>query len=230
VMADCYSGNMSVILARGSKMTRMACWSHARRHVFEHQDNDQRVAAMPLALMNQLYDIERRSSQWSAEARGELRATESRMILDRLHEWLGGIVAQSVLPASKLGIALNYVRNHWDALCAYTQDGSLPIDNNQVERLMKRVAIGRKNWLFIGSTRAGVRNANLMSLVASALAAWHGASGGALARCMEGEPSGGGSPVPREGATGQSGQRVAKRRQAPSPSVADRSDLADLSR
>ncbi|MFN9713926.1 MAG: transposase, partial [Planctomycetota bacterium] len=50
----------------------------------------------------------------------------------------------------------------------YVTDGRLPIDNNQVERLMKRIAIGRKNWLFIGSVRAGIRNAGLMSLVASA--------------------------------------------------------------
>jgi transposase len=168
VMADCYSGNMSVILAPGSKMTRMACWSHARRHVYEHQDNDRQVAALPLALMNQLYDIERRASQWSPEARGELRATESRRILDRLKEWLDGPVARSVLPASKLGGALNYIRNHWDALNVYVADGRLPIDNNQVERLMNRVAIGRKNWLFIGSVQAGIRNASLMSLVASA--------------------------------------------------------------
>lgn len=168
VMADCYSGNMSVILAPGSKMTRMACWSHARRHVYEHQSNDQKAASLPLALMNQLYDIERRCAQWSDEARGELRAKESRMILDRLRDWLDGPLARSVLPASKLGGALNYVRNHWDALCVYATDGRLPIDNNQVERLMKRVAIGRKNWLFVGSMRAGIRNASLMSLVASA--------------------------------------------------------------
>ncbi len=63
----------------------------------------------------------------------------------------------------------NYIRNHWDALNVFISDGALPIDNNQVERLMKRVAIGRKNWLFIGSLRAGIRNASLMSLVASAL-------------------------------------------------------------
>ncbi len=63
---------------------------------------------------------------------------------------------------------LNYVRNHWDALNVYVVDGRLPIDNNWVERLMKRVAVGKKNWLFIGSLRAGIRNANLMTLVASA--------------------------------------------------------------
>lgn len=168
VMADCYSGNMSVVLAPGSKMTRMACMSHARRHIFEHQDNDKQVSVLPLALMNQLYDIERRGKNLSDEARGELRSKESRMILDRLAEWLAGPVAASALPSSKLGGALNYVRNHWESLCVYATDGRLPIDNNQVERLMKRIAIGRKNWLFIGSLRAGIRNASLMSLVASA--------------------------------------------------------------
>ncbi len=134
-MADCYSGNMSVVLA----------------------------------LMNQLYDIERRATQKSDQERGELRAKESRRILDRLGEYLEGPVAKSVLPASKLGGAFNYIRNHWEALNVFVNDGALPIDNNQVERLMKRIAVGRKNWLFTGSLRAGIRNASLMSLVASAL-------------------------------------------------------------
>jgi hypothetical protein len=98
-----------------------------------------------------------------------LRAKESRRILDRLEEYLEGPVAKSVLPASKLGGAFNYIRNHWEALNVFVNDGALPIDNNQVERLMKRIAVGRKNWLFIGSLRAGIRNASLMSLVASAL-------------------------------------------------------------
>jgi hypothetical protein len=169
VMADCYSGNMSVVLAPGSKMTRMACWAHARRKVYEHQETDPQVSALPLALMNQLYDIERRATQKSDQERGELRDKESRRILDRLEEYLEGPVAKSVLPASKIGGAFNYIRNHWEALNVFVNDGALPIDNNQVERLMKRIAVGRKNWLFIGSLRAGVRNASLMSLVASAL-------------------------------------------------------------
>jgi transposase len=169
VMADCYSGNMSVVLAPGSKMTRMACWAHARRKIYEHHESDPQVSALPLALMNQLYDIERRAMKMSDQERGELRATESRRILDRLGEYLEGPVGKSVLPASKLGGAFNYIRNHWEALNVFVNDGALPIDNNQVERLMKRIAVGRKNWLFIGSLRAGVRNASLMSLVASAL-------------------------------------------------------------
>jgi hypothetical protein len=119
--------------------------------------------------MNQLYDIERRASQRTAEARGELRKKESRPILERLKEFLDGPIVQNVLPSSNLGKAFKYLHNHWEALNVYVTDGRLPIDNNQVERLMKRIAIGRKNWLFIGSLRAGIRNASLMSLVASAL-------------------------------------------------------------
>jgi hypothetical protein len=74
-----------------------------------------------------------------------------------------------LIAVSTLQTFLRYLRNHWDALNVYVTDGRLPIDNNQVERLMKRIAIGRKNWLFIGSLRAGIRNASLMSLVARAL-------------------------------------------------------------
>jgi transposase len=168
VMADCYSGNLSVVLAPGSSMTRMACWAHARRHVFEAKDVDTKISALPLALMSQLYDIERRASEWTDAERTEVRQNESRLILDRIGNWLDGVAAKSLLPSSKLGLALNYVRNHWDALNEYTKDGRLPMDNNWVERLMKRVAVGKKNWLFVGSMRAGMRNANWMTLVASA--------------------------------------------------------------
>ena len=168
VMADCYSGNLSVVLAPGSSMIRMACWSHARRHVYDAREVDLNVSAMPLALVSQLYDIERRALEWSDDQRTEVRQKESKLILARLGEWLDGSVAKSVLPASKLGGALSYVRNHWAALNEYVAHGALPIDNNWVERLMKRIAVGKKNWLFIGSLRAGMRNANLMTLVASA--------------------------------------------------------------
>ena len=90
------------------------------------------------------------------------------MYLDRLRDWLAGPVAASLLPSSKLAGAFEYIRRHWEALNVFVTDGRLPIDNNQSERLMRRVAVGRKNWLFVGSMRAGIRNANLMTLVASA--------------------------------------------------------------
>jgi hypothetical protein len=115
-----------------------------------------------------LYDIERQAVDKSVEERAELRQRQSQPILERMDQWLRGSLANSVLPASKLGQAFNYLRNHWEALQVYATDGRLPIDNNPVERLMKRVAVGKKNWLFVGSLRAGIRNANLMTLVASA--------------------------------------------------------------
>ncbi len=167
-MADCFSGNMSVILSPESLMTRMACWAHARRKVYEHQHYDANASALPLALINKIYDVERRALGMSFEERGNLRATETRMYLDRLRDWLAGPVAASLLPSSKLAGAFTYIRNHWEALNVFVTDGRLPIDNNQGERLMRRVAVGRKNWLFVGSMRAGIRNANLMTLVASA--------------------------------------------------------------
>ena len=139
VMADCYSGNLSVVLNSKSSMTRMACWAHPRRKIFEARDNDRTASALPLALIGQLYDIERLASDWPNEKRTAIRQSESRLILDRLRTWLDGIVAKSILPASKLGQAVQYIRNHWDALCVYTNDGRLPVDNNWVERLMKKV-------------------------------------------------------------------------------------------
>jgi hypothetical protein len=63
--------------------------------------------------MNQLHDIERRAMKMSDQERGELRAKESRRILDLLGEYLEGPVGKSVLPASKLRGAFNYIRNHW---------------------------------------------------------------------------------------------------------------------
>lgn len=168
VMADCYSGNLSVVLEPGSSMTRMACWAHARRHLFDAREVDRTLSAVPLAWISLLYDIERRAAGKSLDERTALRREESQRVLDRMSQWLQSQLANSVLPATKLGQALNYIRNHWEALCVYATDGRLPIDNNPVERLMKRIAIGKKNWLFVGSMRAGIRNANLMTLVASA--------------------------------------------------------------
>lgn len=167
-MADCYSGNTSVILSPESLMTRMACLSHARRYLYDARLNFPNETMLPLALLGQLYDIERRAVDWSAEDRGRLRARDSVLILSRLRDWLDGPIARDALPKSQLGQAVGYWRNHWESLTVYTRDGRLPIDNNVVERLMKQIAIGRKNWLFIGSVRAGERNAKLMSLVSSA--------------------------------------------------------------
>jgi hypothetical protein len=67
-----------------------------------------------------------------------------------------------------LAQAIQYMLNQWDALCRYTDEGFLNIDNNAAERALKRVAIGRKNWLFAGHDAAGASHARLWTLIASA--------------------------------------------------------------
>ena len=78
-------------------------------------------------------------------------------------------MAARILPKSKFGQALGYLRNHWAPLQLYLSDGRMPIDNNDVEQLMKQIALGRKNWLFIGSVAAGQRAADFFTLLASAI-------------------------------------------------------------
>lgn len=72
-----------------------------------------------------------------------------------------------MLPKSPLGQAIGYALNQWEALCVYTTDGRLAIDNNAAENALRRVAVGRKNWLFCGSDNGGVTAATLFSLIAT---------------------------------------------------------------
>ena len=79
-------------------------------------------------------------------------------------DWLEG---ETFLPKSLIGKAATYTRNQWSALNRYIEDGDLSFDNNFAERAMRPIAIGRKNWLFVGSEQAGHRAAVLTSLIAS---------------------------------------------------------------
>ena len=77
-------------------------------------------------------------------------------ILEQFHHWLEAQRPQ-VLPKSPMAEAIGYALNNWTALMRYTEAGFLSIDNNVAEREMKRIAIGRKNWLFVGSPKAARR-------------------------------------------------------------------------
>ena len=94
-----------------------------------------------------------------------------RHVLDLIDQYLSSDAMSSlqVLPKSNLGIAAAYVRRHWAALTRFVDDATIPIDNNDCEQLMKRVATGRKNWLFKGSLAAGERAANLMTIIGTAV-------------------------------------------------------------
>lgn len=103
----------------------------------------------------------------SVAARTEHRQKYSVPILVAIKNYIDTLDDQVVLPKSDVGEAIGYVRNHWEALCVYASDGRIPIDNNRVEQLMREVALGRKNWLFVGNVPAGERSARLMTVVSS---------------------------------------------------------------
>jgi transposase len=169
LMADCYSGYQGITLRSDARITRAACNAHARSKAFNAQDNHPLLAGQVLALYQELYDIEDRGRSMSPAERLALRQSEACGVWDRLRALLDSPAAANLLPKEKISEALGYLRNHWDALRLYLSDPFLPIDNNEVEQLMKQVAIGRKNWLFIGSVPAGERMANFFTLVSSAL-------------------------------------------------------------
>jgi transposase len=169
LIADCYTGYQGITLRSDARIERAACNAHARRKAFDARDNHPLLAGQVLALYRELYDIEDRGRPLPADERLALRQSEARGVWDRLQTLLDSPTAASLLPKEKMNEALAYVRNHWDALRLYLSDPLLPIDNNDVEQLMKQVAIGRKNWLFIGSVPAGERAADFLTLVSSAL-------------------------------------------------------------
>ena len=168
LMGDCWSGFQKIELRSNSRIRRAACWAHARRKLDECRLNHPRHTTVLLALIQQLYDLEERAQSWSVARRLELRGRESLHVLQQIRTYLDGPALERLLPKSDLAEVIGYLKNHWEALLLYTSDGRLPIDNNETEHLMKQIATGRKNWLHIGSLAAGVRSANLMTIISTA--------------------------------------------------------------
>ena len=119
-------------------------------------------------MFGELYDIEDRGRSLPVEDRLALRQAEAVLVWDRMRTYLDTKMT-NVLPKEAMATAAGYLNNQWEALTRYLGDGSIPIDNNETEQLMKQVALGRKNWMFIGSVAAGYRAADLMTLVSSAI-------------------------------------------------------------
>jgi transposase len=165
--ADAYTGYDAMFVDVGRNVLEVACWSHARRKFFDAVDSYPREAHQMLEWIWQLYDIEDRAREWSVDARRDLRDREANPVLGKMEAYLAGL-AQTTLPKSSLRKAVNYARNQWDALRRYTEDGRLTIDNNVSERTLRHQAVGRKNWLFLGSEAAGPRAAMLYTILAGA--------------------------------------------------------------
>ena len=167
VQGDCFSGNTSVVLHNSDRLTFAACWAHARRTIYDvAKENPHRVKL--LEMIQGLYDVNAREQGMSIEARLEHRQKHALPILEVIKKYVDSLTDAEVLPKSDLAGALGYLRNNWDALTTYASHGILPIDNNRVEQLMRQVALGRKNWLFVANVPSGERAARLMTVVSSA--------------------------------------------------------------
>ena len=164
LQADAYGGYDGIYHTQN--VTEVACWAHARRKFYDAQDSDEQRATQMLSLIGQLYQIERESKELSHALRLAVRQERSVPVLERIKTWLDS-EQLVVLPRSPMAAAITYAQNQWQALTTYATQGFLNIDNNASERALKRVAIGRKNWLFAGNDAAAENHARLWTLIAS---------------------------------------------------------------
>jgi transposase len=181
LQADAYGGYDGIYAKRdsdGGGVKEVACWAHGRRHFFDAKDTDARRAAQMLSMVCELYKVEDEATAQIAATKDctpieadairlALRQAKSVPILATIKMWLD-TEQKLVLPRSPMAQAMTYMLNQWDALCIFTTHGFLNIDNNAAERALRRVGIGRKNWLFAGHDIAAQRTATLYSLIASA--------------------------------------------------------------
>jgi hypothetical protein len=164
--ADGYAGFEE--LYRSGKIKEVACMAHVRRKfvdVFKSQGSH--VAEQAIQRIAQLYAVEKEARGSSPERRVELRQTKAKPILDDLESWL-----QSELPKlsgkTPLANAIRYALTRVKRLRGYLDHGFLELDNNTAERSMRGIAIGRKNYMFVGSERGGKSAAIIYTLIETA--------------------------------------------------------------
>jgi transposase len=166
LLVDAYSGYNSV--ADVSSRERAACHAHLRRY-FHEALSTAPVAQQAIDLILQLYRVEHDAKEQriiGTDAHRRLRLERAGPARDQLQQWLNREQRRHP-PKSPIGVAIRYALNHWDELGRFMQDARIPLDNNASERALRRVALGRKNFLFVGHVEAGKNLAGLYSLVAT---------------------------------------------------------------
>ncbi len=172
IVADAYGGHDALFAGSGGTATEVGCWAHARRPFHELLDRSPR-AREHLELIQALYRIDHVAAI-VAEAlnhdpideRTRLRTAEAPALLAALRSRTDAIIL-SEPEQSELAQGARYVRNHWEALTRFLQDGRLPLDNNAAERQQRPIAVGRKAWLFVASEDGGTWAADLLTVFQS---------------------------------------------------------------
>ena len=165
LMVDDYGG-YKMSFAQG--VTELGCFAHARRKFFDlNEAQANPIAQEALLRIAMLYEIEGRGRTMSIAERTTLRQEEARPLLDSMHTWLK-TTRLTVANGGATAKAIDYSLKRWPALSRYVESGALPIDNNPIENAIRPICLGKKNWLFTGSERAGKRAAAIQSLLATA--------------------------------------------------------------
>lgn len=154
----------------GLKMVHAACWSHSRRKFVDAiKLNKLDAASISIVeLMDKLFAIDARARDEKMDhtARHALRQQEAPPLLDKIHAQILAL-SKNVLPKSAAGEACTYTVKLWKKLTCFLEYPELELSNNLAENSMRGVALGRKNWIHIGSPQAGPRVAAILSVVES---------------------------------------------------------------
>jgi len=154
----------------GPKMVHAACWAHPRRRFVDavKLNRQDAVSIRAVKLMDELFAIDREASeaQMDHAARHRLRQEKAPSLLDQIREHILA-TSKTVLPESAVGKACSYTLALWKKLACFLDHPQLELSNNLAENSMRPVAIGRKNWIHIGSEQAGPKIAAILSVVES---------------------------------------------------------------
>ncbi|MGK3958945.1 IS66 family transposase [Sorangium sp. So ce118] len=164
VQAD--ASNVYEKLFRTEQVTEVGCWAHGRRKFFEAMTSDPQRASAAIGFIQKLYAIDKATRELPPSRRTEQRRTAAEPVLAAFRVWLE-TEDLLVLPRSPIAAAIGYALNQWTALTRFVEDGRLRLDNNRSELELRREAVGRKNWLFVGSKDGAEWNATVVSLIAS---------------------------------------------------------------
>ena len=170
MQADAYSGFNRLYQPgrRAGPIVEVACWAHARRYFFDlARLNKAPIGIEAVARIDALFAIEREINGLSSAERRHVRQQRSKPLVDALAAWLPDQYAK-VSPNGKVGKAIAYSLNAWDALVRFLDDGRLCMSNNAAERAMRPIATGRRNWTFAGSDEGGRRAAAIYTLIETA--------------------------------------------------------------
>jgi transposase len=190
LMVDDYGGYKSTFT---QGVTELGCFAHARRKYFDlNEAQANPIAQEALLRIAALYEIEARGRDMSIAERADLRQRKAQPLLDSMHVWLKA-TRMTVANGGGTAKAIDYSLKRWPALSRYAESGALPIDNNVIENAIRPICLGKKNWLFTGSERAGKRAAAIQSLLATAArngldpAAWLRSALEKLPTCLNSE-------------------------------------------